>query len=77
MIKADITDRKTEIDINGDMATVLREYTAIAHQLRGLLAQAKGEAFADRTIRFCNALSKKNEEQLEKEIDREIEEAEG
>lgn len=76
MIKADITDTKTEVSINGDIVTVMNEYTVIVKQLRNLLAQSKDEAFADRTIRFCNALSKKNEEQLEKEINREIEEAE-
>lgn len=69
MIKVDM--KHGVISINGDMVSVLEDFTMICHQMREVLSDAEDEKFADRTIAFCVALSRKTPEDLKKELERE------
>ena len=67
MIIADMKIPKVEI--NGDMVSVLDDFTSICRALRTTLTAAQDVEFADRTIDFCVELSRKPEEEMEKDAE--------
>lgn len=74
MIKAD--RKRGTVEINGDIVRVLDEFTLIIRKVRELLEDAQDEEFAERTIAFCVALSRKSLEDLEKEARHETDDTE-
>ena len=73
MIKSDM--KHGEVYIAGDMVSILDDFTMICRKLHEMLTEAGDEKFADRTIAYCVALSKKSPEELEKEVQDEIDDA--
>lgn len=55
------------IVIEGDLVSLLGEFTSVCRKLREALTAVENENYADRTINFCVTLSRKTPEELEKE----------
>ena len=67
MIKAD--SKNGHVVIEGNIVTVLDEFTTICRSLRECLTNSEDQDFADRTVEFCVTLSRRSEDDLDEEVE--------